>query len=114
MNGDLLVVNGDIISDSVTGNVRLVYNNECIIQTARHNIIDSNINRIYDQRLKMTSSNLGLIASYCKDAILHDTRLIDVPSITAERVSSTVCNIIFTVKTLDGALIDGFTSIEIK
>jgi hypothetical protein len=112
MGADIMLVNGDLIA-SVTGDIALVTDSDEIIQMAINNmnIVYGELsgdptrgNMIFTRRVKLSPSGLRQVEADCKNAILQDTRIADVPYIRATK-SITVaygCDIEFTVKDTDG------------
>jgi hypothetical protein len=112
MGADIMLVNGDL-AVSITGDIALVTDGDEIIQTAINNMstiygeLDSDPTRgnmIFTRRVKLSPSGLRQVESDCKNAILQDTRVADIPYISATR-STTVayeCDIEFTIRDIDG------------
>lgn len=91
MMADILLYNGDIVSD-LYGDISLVTSHEEIIQSAINNIYTvygenkfhrTLGNKIYNERLKSADSSLELIRKYCMDAVMTDNRVMSVRSIEA-------------------------------
>lgn len=117
---DILLVSDIEISD--TGDIKLVYNNDDILQSAINNIkleygelqLHSDIgNKMYSNRIKISESGLTDIETYCERAILLDTRIDRVNNIEAIRIDNNTCRIDFSLLTISGDTIQSNISISI-
>lgn len=111
---DLFLTNGDI-SNTLFGDIGVVESYDEITQSAVNNVLTilgenqyhSDIgNMAHRRRLKSSDSNLDLVMKDCIDAILVDTRVDSVASITAsyDNDNKNNINIAFTIKTTDGTI----------
>jgi hypothetical protein len=121
--GDLRLIYGDLVP-AVNGDITVVYDDDAIVQSAINSILtvyDENEfhehigNNIFNQRIKVTQSNMGIVENECRFAILQNEGIIEVPSIAAEIIgTSNKCNISFILKTSDNRLLNGSVEINIK
>ena len=120
---DIAMINGDLVVNDF-GDIAIVSSdNDDIIQFANNNILTrlgENIfhtdigNDVHNRRFKMTQSNLVEIESYCKNAILRDTRIDNIVHMKASIGSNHgECIIEYTLLTVDGDNLDGRMSINI-
>ena len=119
---DIMLNNGDILN-TIFGDVSVANEDEDIIQSAINNVLtiygENEFhpdlgNTIYNDRNKLSSSNLVLIQDACKSAIeLNDDRVKQVTSITATKDADIYgsCIISFILETTDSKVLSSSTTI---
>ena len=117
MNSDILLGASDDIDVTPSGDIALLYNNEAIIQRAINNIKtiygesfidDKRGNLAFERRLKLNDNGMRIIEQDCRNAILYDYDILEVPSIIASRnIGEYSCSINFTIKIKNGAILHG-------
>jgi hypothetical protein len=110
MSADILLDSSCDIGQTPSGDIALTYNNGVYVQRAINNIrtiygeyfMDTKRgNMSYNRRMKLTESTLRIIEQDCKDAILYDPEVTDVPSIIASYSGQSSCTIDFTITVVD-------------
>lgn len=124
MSIDIALSSNFDIDISKSGDIRLVYDNNEIVQTAISNIktrygemyLDpTRGNKIFNSRVKLNNSSMGIVETECKNAILVDNRIASVESVFANKITDRDfnCYIKFAIKTVSGYLLYGETNITI-
>lgn len=120
-NTDLLLCDNDL-AISVTGDIDLAINDIDIAQSAVCNMMISlnelpleyNRGNALSRRVKLTPSGLAEIETYCRQALMYDTRINIVNAVVATKMSNKQCKIDFIVTTKDGQLVDGSTLLTLE
>jgi hypothetical protein len=100
-------VNGDAsIIQTAVNNMRTVYG-EIWNDGTRGNMISS-------RRLKLNGDAMRQVEFDCRNAILNDARVADVPWISATRTSGYECSVAFTIKKHDGSLVNSETLVVVS
>lgn len=116
---DLILVDGDICN-TMFGDIALSSGDDEIIQTACNNIqtiygenrLHKNIgNKAYKRRLKITQSNLVIVANDCKNAILQDHRVANASVTATATDGSTECSVFFKLTTTSGKILSSTVNI---
>lgn len=116
---DILMNDNDIVFSN--GDVQLVADDGCILQSAIDNITikygemmrhDNRGNMIYGRRMKLTDISLPQVEQDCISAILYDTRVADAV-VKATKNGMFTCDISFTIRTIDSIILHGHTQISL-
>jgi hypothetical protein len=120
-DADISLVSDDV-GVSPTGDVQLIGGDNNLLQTAFNNMKirygeseyhPTRGNMIFSRRLKMTEADMAQVEQDCKNAILFDSRVADVPYIKVTQADNYGCYVQFKLKKSDNTIIDGDTIIYI-
>ena len=122
---DIALVNNDIMASNF-GDIFVVDDNSDIIQMAINNIVTifgtnefhPNIgNKAHNRRHKMSENNLKEVANECKNAILQDSRVMNVIEVIAKNISTKenygLCDISFVLITASGMQLSSNVTISL-
>ena len=121
IGSDILMTDGDI-AISIRGDIDTIYDDANLVQTAVNNLFiklgemelqPDRGNPLFGDRIKFNDSGAELVKAHCKNAILYDTRLMDVPYIEAKMLKDYECEIKFILQAVDGHIVDGSTILNI-
>lgn len=125
MMADIKLNANNDIDISSSGDIDIANDSEDILQNAINNLRirfgelqfhETSGNKIYNQRVGFNAKGIATIKYYCKDAILQDSRVTEVRDITVTRSKDDryVCDILFTIVTIDGQTLCNSATINIE
>ena len=123
MSDIMLDTDGDIMATQI-GDIRIISNDDELIQMAVNNMstiygeLENDLTRgnlVYSRRIKINNEGMRKVAYDCKNAILQDPRVVNVPyiDVTKTEGSDYGCTVKFNITKKDGSVIEGSTAINI-
>lgn len=113
VNGDIVILdNGDIALSSDNGTIIQLANNRIMMRLGELKRYPDIGNRMFDVKTRLTESGLSTIAEESKVAILQDSNIAEVVSISAVRDYNVLygCTINYTIRTQDDEILSNSTT----